>query len=292
MPAIDLHLHSNYSDGKMSIEELASKIKENKLEYCALTDHNTVAGVASLKKYLENYKVTVIPGVELTALFEENEIHILAYDFDVDEVEKILEERNSLVKKQKIEEMQRAKELFIKNGLFISDNLEPSEKKPVGYTLATDICSNQANQNIFLERHGKTLNPDDVYFEYQAPGKACAVTRSGVSVSWLINKLKGKVSDFVIAHPFLRTSFVTKPLSENDIISLLKIGVNGLEIYHDKTADNKVQWLNKITSDNNLSYTGGSDFHNCQNNPDIGFYGKNLEVPSFRLSNFKQETKN
>lgn len=287
MPRIDLHFHSTYSDGKMSVEELALRIKERELKYCALTDHDTVAGVTNLKNYLNDSGITVIPGVELTALFGENEIHILAYDFDVTEIEKILEERNDLVKKQKIEELRRASDLFILNGLQISDNLSPSEKKPVGYTLAMDICSKQFNQDIFLERHGKILSPDDIYFEYQAPGKSCAVARSGVSVEWLLNKLENKVSDFIIAHPFLQVSVVTKPLSESDILSLLKIGISGLEIYHDKTADDKIQWLKKISADKNLNYTGGSDFHNRQNDLNLGFYGENLEIPNFKLSNFK-----
>lgn len=287
MPIIDLHFHSTYSDGKMSVEELSLRIKERQLKYCALTDHDTVAGVTSLKNYLKDSDVNVIPGVELTALFGENEIHILAYDFDINVVEKILEERNALVKKQKIEELRKASNLFILNGLQISDNLVPSEKKPVGYTLAMDICSKQFNQDIFLQRHGRILNPDDIYFEYQAPGKPCAVARSGVSIEWLLSKLKNKVSDFIIAHPFLRVSVVTKPLSESNIFSLLEMGISGLEIYHDKTADDKIQWLKKISDEKNLSYTGGSDFHNRQNDLNLGLYGQNLEVPSFKLSNFK-----
>lgn len=287
MPIIDLHFHSTYSDGKISIEELAVRIKERELKYCALTDHDTVAGVASLKNYLKDSDIIVIPGVELTALFGENEIHILAYDFDINVVEKILEERNSLVKKQKIEELYQARDLFILNGLQISDNLIPSEKKPVGHTLAMDICSKQFNQDIFLQRHGRILSPDDIYFEYQAPGKSCAVTRSGVSVEWLLSKLENKVSDFIIAHPFLQVSVVTKPLSENNITSLLEMGISGLEIYHDKTADDRMQWLKKISDEKNLSYTGGSDFHNRQNDLNLGLYGQNLEVPNFKLSNFK-----
>lgn len=287
MSIIDLHFHSTYSDGKMSIEELAARIKERELKYCALTDHDTVAGVASLKNYLKDSDVIVIPGVELTALFGENEIHILAYDFDIGFVGKILEERNALVKKQKIEELRQASDLFILNGLQISDNLVPSEKKPVGYTLAIDICSKQFNQDIFLQRHGKILSPDDIYFEYTAPGKSCAVARSGVSVQWLLSKLENKVSDFIIAHPFLQVSVATKPLLASDILSLLEMGISGLEIYHDKTAGDKIQWLKKICNEKNLSYTGGSDFHNRQNDLNLGLYGQDLEVPSFNLSNFK-----
>ena len=288
MATIDLHFHSNYSDGKMSVEELAVIIKEKKLKYCALTDHDTVAGVVSLQNYLKDFDVTVIPGVEITALFGENEIHILAYDFDVNVVGKILKERNDLVKKQKIKELRQSTSLFLLNGLQVSDNLIPSEKNPIGYTLAIDICSKQFNQDIFLKRHGKMLNRDDIYFEYQAPGKSCAVARSGVSIEWLFDKLENNVSDFIIAHPFLhQVSVVMKQLSKSDISSLLKMGISGLEIYHDKTSEDEIQWLKKICDEKKLSYTGGSDFHNRQNDLKLGLYGKNLEVPNFKLSNFR-----
>lgn len=287
MPKIDLHFHSTYSDGKMSVEDLALRIKERNLRYCALTDHDTVAGVLSLKEYLQDADVVVIPGVELTALFGDNEIHILAYDFDINVVAKILEERNDLVRKQKTEEMRKAIDLFLLNGLQISNNLVPSEKKPVGYTLAMDICSKQFNQDIFLQRHGRILTPDDIYFEYQAPGKPCAVTRSGVRIEWLLERLKNHVADFIIAHPFLQVSVVTKPLLEEDILSLLKIGISGVEIYHDKTPDDKIKWLKKISDEKTLHYTGGSDFHNRQNDLNLGFYGQNIEVPNFKLLNFR-----
>lgn len=224
MPIIDLHFHSAYSDGKLSIQELATLISNNGFKYCSLTDHDSVAGIDELEKCLHGFDVVLIPGVELTALYGENEIHILAYDFDVKVVDEILKERNDLLKKQKIEEMRRAIELFRSEGIKISDNLTPDEKRPVGYTLAKDICRHEPNQNLFTKRHGKILMPDDIYFEYQALGKSCAVNRSGVSVEWLLDKLSGKAKDFILAHPFSQPSVATHPLSKNDIFSLMSMG--------------------------------------------------------------------
>ncbi|MFH1662073.1 MAG: PHP domain-containing protein [Candidatus Falkowbacteria bacterium] len=287
MPIIDLHFHSNYSDGKLSVAELATIIIKKGLKYCSLTDHDTIAGVDELKKCLNGSDTVVIPGVELTALYGENEIHILAYDFDIKIVDKILKERNKLVKKQKIIEMEKAVSLFKKNGLKITNNLEISEKKPVGYTLATDICKQKINQDIFIKRHGKKLTLDDIYFKYQAPGKICAVDRSGVSVEWLLDKLKDGATDVIIAHPFLQTSVATSPLSENDIFSLLDMGYSGVEIYHDKTSEKRIQWLKKITNEKKLNYTGGSDFHGRKNDVGIGLYGVDLEIPNFKICNYE-----
>lgn len=284
---IDLHFHSIYSDGKLSIPELAELIKKSGLKYCALTDHDTITGISELKKCLYGSNIIVIPGVELTALYGENEIHILAYNFDVEVVGEILDERNKLIKKQKVVEMKKAISLFRKEGLKINDNLNPDEKKPVGYTVAMNICQNQSNLDLLFKRHRKILSPDDIYFNYQAPGKSCAVKRSGVSVKWLLNKLQGKATDFIIAHPFLQVSVVTNPLSENDIYSLLDIGLSGVEIYHDKTTNQQIQLLIKMVKEKNLHYTGGSDFHGRKNDVGIGMYGIGLKIPYFKISNYE-----
>jgi len=281
---IDLHFHSTYSDGKLSVPELAELIKARGLKYCALTDHDTVAGVIELQKCLEGTDIKVIPGVELTALDGDNEIHVLAYDFDVEVVEKILEERNNDIRRrQKNEEMQKAINLFKQEGIKISDSLIPVAKQPVGRTLAVDICQHEVNQDLFLKRHGKILTPDEIYFEYQAIGKSCAVKRSGVSVEWLIENFKNKVGNLILAHPFVQISIATRALTENNILSLLDRGLNGVEIYHDKTSPNQIEWLNKLIEQRKLPYTGGSDFHGNQNDLALGLYGLNLEIPNFEL---------
>ena len=284
---IDLHFHSTYSDGKLSIPELAELIKKSGLKYCALTDHDTIAGISELKKCLHGSNIVVIPGVELTALCGNNEIHILAYNFDIEVVGEVLNKRNKLIKKQKVTEMKKAISLFRKEGLKINNNLNPDEKKPVGYTVAMNICQHQSNLDLLFQRHKKILSLDDIYFNYQAPGKPCAVKRSGVSVKWLLNKLQVRATYFIITHPFLQVSVATNPLSENEIHSLLDIGLSGVEIYHDKTTNRQIQSLIKMVNEKNLHYTGGSDFHGRKNDVGLGMYGIGLKVPYFKISKYE-----
>lgn len=288
MTVIDLHFHSNYSDGKMSILELASLIKNKGRGYVALTDHDTVAGVNELAQALSDSNVAVIPGVELTALYGDNEIHILAYDFEVNAVKEALVERVRLINDQKMFEMAMSTELFRKQGLKVSENLMPNNKRPVGYTVANDICQNRDNQNLLFEKYGKNLTSDDIYFNYQAPGKPCAVKRSGVTVEWLISKLKNLVNDFVIAHPFVRVSVATNPLSETDIRNLISLGINGLEIYHNNTSSEQIQSLRNLAIEHNLSYTGGSDFHGHAGDTPVGFYETSKAITNFKITNFEQ----
>lgn len=291
MTKLDLHFHSTYSDGKLSVPELAAVIKRQKLNYCALVDHNCVDGIRELEKQLAGSGIIVIHGVELTAKYGKDEVHILAYDFDVDEAAKIVAERNSVVRSQKIEEMKQSVDLSQKEGFVITDGLTPLEKQPVTLTIALDICANSKNQELFIGRHGKELTPEDVYWEYQAPGKSCEVERSGVTVDWLVKKFNGIARDLIIAHPFVSVSVVTKPLDEVRINDLLSIGVTGVEVYHNHTSDDQISLLNRMVNDRGIHYTGGSDFHGNSKDSPIGHYGPDRRVPSFYLANYSSNEK-
>ena len=289
MPIIkfDLHFHSLHSDGKLAVPELAAIIKETKLAYCALAYHTTVDGIRELMKFFAGTETRVIPATELTAKYKDNEVHILAYDFDISVATEILTERNEIVSRKKVEEMEASLNLCQKEGLLVADNLASSEKQPVSFTVALDICANSSNQDFFIKKHGRSFMPEDVYYEYQAPGKPCAVERSGVTVEWLVNKFKGVAQDLIIAHPFVSVSVVTKPLNETEIDNLLKIGLTGIEVYHDATSKEQIDLLKKMVNKQRLHYTGGSDFHGKEKNTPIGQYNPQDVIPGFHLSNYK-----
>ena len=79
---VDLHIHTKASDGVLSPTEIILKAK--KLGICAvgICDHDTVAGIAEAKAAGEKYKIEVIPGVELSTLFKDKDLHILGYFID------------------------------------------------------------------------------------------------------------------------------------------------------------------------------------------------------------------
>ncbi len=291
MTKFDLHFHSTYSDGKLSVLELAEIIKEKKLEFCALADHNTVAGVYELISSLSNFSVKVIPATEITAKYNENEIHILAYDFDIDLAAEILRERAEILRQEKIEEMATAIKLSRLAGLEVNDNLEPLEKQPVSLTVALAICASNVNQDKFLREFGENLVPEDIYYIYQAPGKSCAVKRSGVSVEWVIQKFKGVASDLIIAHPYVSVSVVTKPLNEAEIDNLLELGLTGIEVYHNKTSSEQIEFLKSKVLGKSIHYSGGSDFHGRIYDTPIGQYDLQTPVPNFELLNYKSLAK-
>ena len=75
----DLHMHSTYSDGSLSLEELWNEINKAGLDVVALTDHDTLRGVKEMIELSKKYGVRVIPALELSTYSNGESIHILGY---------------------------------------------------------------------------------------------------------------------------------------------------------------------------------------------------------------------
>ena len=88
--AVDLHTHSCCSDGSLTPSELMELAYEKKLSAIALTDHDTVSGIKEAKKAAEDLSITLIPGIEISSLYDlgnvVKEFHILGLGVDETDV--------------------------------------------------------------------------------------------------------------------------------------------------------------------------------------------------------------
>jgi 3',5'-nucleoside bisphosphate phosphatase len=263
---IDLHLHTIHSDGKKTVPELAEMIKKSGLTHCSLTDHDSVDGVAKLQQLLKKSKnITVIPGVELSVMYKQQELHILAYGFDVTKVKRILAKKSLIVMKKREKELRDAKRLFRKNGFVVSRTLKTVSKQPVGLTIALDVYNNPQNQHLIKNRSFEAF-----YYDFQAPGTACYVERSGVDIAWIMKHLRSSVSNLILGHPFNSVSLLIKPLSKQEIKRIVGLGLDGVEIYHPELTKSQIKSLEDLVNKNSWCFTGGSDFHGKHKSDRIG----------------------
>lgn len=75
----DLHMHTTFSDGRYSLEELCEKAIRKNLDIIAITDHDTLGDIKKYKKLQEKYRLNIIPGVEVSSVYEEKSVHVLGY---------------------------------------------------------------------------------------------------------------------------------------------------------------------------------------------------------------------
>lgn len=278
---IDLHIHSIYSDGSKTIEEILKICEEKKIEYISITDHNTV------KQYydeaLQNKSIfsgKVIKGVELNAVFRDKNIEILGYNITPDIIKKWCKNYYSEEKLKEQQEIcyKRLLNICDKQNL-IYDKTKIEKTKETGYieiSIYNELMRHKENYKILGEfteslsvffRKG-LANPKSKYFVNRIEFRP-----KYEEVIDIIHKSGGKA---FLAHPFEykfqnTISFIDELRKEKEI--------DGIECFHPSANQEQRNILVQYAKSHNLYISGGSDYHG-DSKPDIkiGIGKGNLEV--------------
>ena len=280
---IDIHMHTIYSDGDKTVEEVLKMCEERKLEYISITDHDTC------KQYedeaLKNNKIfsgKIIKGTELHAAFQNKNIEILAYNINPSIINEWCEKYYSEDKLREQQEIchNRLLDICDKHGLIYDESKIRKPKKASEYVerpIYEEVMTHKENHKIlgeFTESFGiffrKGLaNPNSSYFmnhiEFRPKYK---------EVIDIIHKAGGKA---FLAHPF-EYKFEDTIGFINDLRKELEL--DGLECFHPSSAeDNKKDILVEYARKNNLYISGGSDYHgNPKPDIEIGIGRGNLNI--------------
>ncbi len=283
MRYIDLHVHSNCSDGTLTPEELVLRGIKNDLVAFALTDHDTVDGVArAIKKAeeLENH-IQVIPGVELSCQYpvtpsKDVEIHILGYNIDytdktlVSTLQKVAEERDNRNKK-------------------MCENLH-NAGYPITYEELTetfgDMILTRAHFAKLLLQNGGVPSLDAAFKTCLSTDSPYFVNREYLTPEAGINLIKNAGGIPVLAHPLLYKLSVSE--IRHMLETLKASGIRGIEALYSRNHGTDEAFVRKLAEEYGLFITGGSDFHG-DNKPDIemGVGTGNLRIPVMLLENLK-----
>lgn len=277
MQYIDLHVHSNVSDGTLSPAELVHYAKQKGLRAFALTDHDIIDGIEEAVNEGKEWGVEVIPGIEFAAEYKDREIHILGLFIDYKDcnfIQKLNWIQNARVRRNE-------KMLKKLNDIGIKITLEDLKQR-AGKDLITRAHFGKA---LFEKGYTKSLN--DAFRLYLSPGSPGYVQREILSPKeciQLIHEAKGLA---VLAHPTLYR------LSDNNLSSLLQVlkeeGLDAIEsIYslYSKEQENKIR---SLAHHFNLLITGGSDFHGTNKKDiDMGAGKGNLKIPYGILEDLKK----
>ena len=244
MGKADLHTHTNASDGVLTPEELILKVKSKGLKTIAITDHDTIKGYQQAVDIAEKENICLIPGVEITALWGDKEVHILAYFFDPEN-----EPFQHLLLRQKRARILRMKaivEELKKQGIDIDMDEVRAESGPgnVGRPHAASVLISKGYVASVAEafiRYLSTEKLEDIKTEYATITEVIEITRAAGGV-------------LSLAHP--------GPIySQNEIDELLNFGIDGIECIHPSHNFNVQQSFKRLAKSRNLLVTGGSDYH-------------------------------
>ncbi|MCP4684249.1 MAG: PHP domain-containing protein [bacterium] len=265
---VDLHLHTAYSDGALSPDDLLAIVREKKLVAFSITDHDTLEGYRHARKLLTKDDPELITGIELSAESGGEDMHLLGYLFDPDD--KAL--NASIVESQEIRR-ERGRIMVEKlNQMGMQISFEAVEQAAQGSVVGRPHVA-----DVLLEE-GHISNFDEAFRKYIGYGCEAYVPRRRLTPAQAIDLIHGAGGVAVLAHAFIAGM-------NRHIEALAGQGLDGLEVQHYAHKKHHVKQLKTLAKRYGLLHTGGSDFHGRRDHEgEVG----SLNVPVGLLDSLKQ----
>ncbi|MGH2574140.1 MAG: PHP domain-containing protein [Ignavibacteria bacterium] len=241
----DLHTHTYYSDGKFSPSELIRKAKDKSISLLSITDHDNIDAIDEAYEYGKELGVEVIPGVEISSVHNEREIHILGYFIDTKNKE--LQNQLSLFRNQRLNRAVKIVEKL--NELGIPIKLENVIDKVIGNgSIGRPHIAFALQEGQFIESYF------EAFTKYIGNGKPAYVKKLNPSVKETADIIAKAGGLSFIAHPGknIRDVFLTE---------LIDAGIDGIEVIHPSHSAEDINYFQGIVSQYFLLESGGSDFH-------------------------------
>ena len=244
MKFADLHLHTNFSDGTFTPEELVLQAQKAGLACIAVTDHDSVEGCARAAASCAAVSMEFIPGAELTAEQDDTELHVLGYFLDIHN-QKLLGEiaKFQAVRQNRIHEMVAC----------INEMGLPLEAQSV-FALANCKSPGRPHVARAMVKAGLVRSLDEAFERFLKKGRPAWVPKSKISALDAIELVHQSGGLAVMAHPGLNRT--------DDIIpALVDAGLDGIECFHTKHSTSMSERYLEIADKYRLLVTGGSDCH-------------------------------
>ena len=269
MGYIDLHLHTTASDGVMSPSEIVRYAKAKGLQSIAITDHDTIEGLAEGLSEGRRIHFEVIPGIEISAEHSPGSMHLLGFFLDIHHP--LLNERLDHLQKARAERNPRIVEKLKRLGIQIAyeEVLKASGGGQVGRPHFAQVLLEKNYVRTFQEAFERFLKKG-------APAYVDKFRFTSKEAIHFISEAGGVA---VLAHP--------KTLNMNGhaelealIHRLIQEGLKGIEVYYPEHSPPEVAQYKGLAERYGLLITGGTDYHGIEKNGlDIGVGRGEMKIP-------------
>lgn len=271
---IDLHTHSNKSDGSFTPAELIDLAVQKGITYIALTDHDSIEGIDEAKRRAEEIssssdtKISVIPGIEFSTDWNGRDVHVVGLNID-----------------------HTNKEFVGKLDLFL-DSREGRNRKMaenlrnVGIGISYDALLKSFPDSVltrahfarYLYEYGYVRSTHEAFERYLGPDAPCYVPREKITPVQAVEMTLMAGGIPVLAHPLIY-KFGDEKLREL-IAEMKEYGLVGIEAMYSTHSSEDEEYIKALAKECGLKISGGSDFHGS-NKPgiDLGTGCGNLDIP-------------
>ena len=262
MMKIDLHVHTTFSDGENTPQEILKICKDNDIKVLSITDHNNIDGVK--KAITENPypNIKVLPGVEFSARYKVKgaNLHILGYNMDLDNVE-----LNSVLKEIMKDGVRRIESLLLQ----LKQNYDISFRE-ADVAEMFSACGNIGRPEVakLCVKYGYAPSVNYAFDNLLKPVDYKLVKKKiNLSDKECIQYIKNAGGIACLAHP------ITLNKNIHDIKEYVKIlmdfGLEAVEVYHSTHDRNFSNSMKELVNDLGLLYSVGSDYHGPLVRPDV-----------------------
>ena len=274
MSYIDLHVHSNISDGTLTPAEIVSSAIQTGLSAIALTDHDTIDGVqealdAAAKAEKQGHNIRIIAGTELSVAYKNRDIHILGLFLDIHNAE-----FQNFLNTAKDGRLNRNRKMVLNLhnagiDICMEDLMEDNDEAVI----------TRAHFAKHLVKIGVVKTKEEAFRRYLDSSTPYYVPRELFTPEDAIQMIHRAGGIASLAHPLLYK--YTRSEVEKLVVYLKSFGLDALETYYSSHTDADEYFVRNLAKRQGLLMTGGSDFHGA-NKPDIALgtgRGK-LKVPA------------
>ncbi len=259
-PWADIHTHTQASDGSFSPQDLVTHAKACGLFGLSITDHDTIAAYPEALAVAQKIDIKLGVGIEFSCVFEEHDVHLLGYDFDL--------------KSQGIQELCLRHQKRRKNrNLMMLEKLR-SEGIDISYDDIKGPGDSRGRPHIasVMVQKGYVTSIKEAFYRYLGEGKTCYVRGEGVTVSETIEIIHAAGGKAFIAHPHLLPSSFPIHL-------LLQEPFDGVECWYGTLSKKSAEPWVEIARQKQWLMSGGSDFHGSfKSDSRLGCKGVNEET--------------
>jgi 3',5'-nucleoside bisphosphate phosphatase len=264
---IDLHMHTTASDGRSTPEDLVNQAYEAGIRTMAVTDHDTMAGVARAAAAAAERGMTFVPGIEITSVHGGKDVHVLAYFLP-----ELTEALRDLLAEQRRNRLDRAR-LIAEKLAAVGAPIDMDALLQAGAALGgKSLARPQIAQALIAAGHASSVA--DAFERYLSEDGPAYVPHCGASPAEVVELIgqAGGVSS--LAHP----GYTKK---DEIIPDLVAAGLTAIEAYHSSHDAEMVQRYLGAARTYGLAVSGGSDFHGVGTRRAEFFGVVNLPVDDF-----------
>lgn len=262
---VDLHTHTNASDGQYTPTELVNKAKTAGIDCLGVTDHDTLDGLDGAQEAGKARGLTVLRGVELSAK-EDRHLHILGLGLrkEVSTLDKLCQR----MREERDERKYRIVDFLAENGVHIPlDEVEAlAGNAPVGRPHFAQI----------MVKHGCVASNREAFDKYLDTDEYQKIERFKPTAKECIEAIHAAGGKTVMAHPY-QLGYPDEKL-EALVAELKEFGLDGLECYYPRHTPEQVGFYLELTEKYGLHITSGSDFHGERVKPDVKLTPVELDV--------------